>query len=54
MITPQGTSNVMGVGIIEMSIFVKGPSPISHDQPTAGIFEFKTTEKGKAALTQYY
>ena len=37
-----------------LSILTKGGLLKQLSEPTEGIFEFKTTEKGKAALTQYY
>jgi DNA primase len=37
-----------------LSILTKGELLEHLSEPTEGIFEFKTTEKGKAALAQYY
>lgn len=37
-----------------LGILTKGELLEQVSEPTAGIFEFKTTEKGKAALAQYY
>ena len=37
-----------------LSILTSGELLEQESEPTAGIFEFKTTEKGKAALAQYY
>ncbi len=37
-----------------LSILTQGGLLEQLSEPTAGIFEFRTTEKGKAALTQYY
>jgi len=37
-----------------LSILTKGGLLEQLSEPTEGIFEFKTTEKGKAALAQYY
>jgi predicted MarR family transcription regulator len=37
-----------------LSILTKGELLEQLSEPTEGIFEFKTTEKGKAALAQYY
>jgi hypothetical protein len=37
-----------------LGILTKGELLEQVSEPTSGIFEFKTTEKGKAALAQYY
>lgn len=37
-----------------LSLLTKGGLLEQLSEPTEGIFEFKTTEKGKAALAQYY
>ncbi|MDO8125325.1 MAG: winged helix-turn-helix domain-containing protein [Candidatus Hermodarchaeota archaeon] len=37
-----------------LSILTSGGLLEQESEPTAGIFEYKTTEKGKAALAQYY
>jgi hypothetical protein len=37
-----------------LSTLTKGGLLEQLSEPTEGIFEFKTTEKGKAALAQYY
>jgi hypothetical protein len=37
-----------------LSILTKGELLEQLSEPTEGIFEFKTTEKGRAALAQYY
>lgn len=37
-----------------LSILTKGELLEQLSAPTMGTFEFRTTEKGKAALTQYY
>ena len=37
-----------------LSILTKGGLLEQLSEPTEGIYEFKTTEKGKAALAQYY
>ncbi len=37
-----------------LSILTKGGLLEQLSEPTEGIFELKTTEKGKAALAQYY
>jgi len=37
-----------------LNILTKGGLLEQLSEPTKGIFEFKTTEKGKAALAQYY
>jgi predicted transcriptional regulator len=37
-----------------LSILIRGELLEQVSQPTAGTYEFKTTEKGKEALAQYY
>jgi hypothetical protein len=37
-----------------LSILTKGELLKQVSEPTVGVYEFKTTEKGKAALVQYY
>ena len=37
-----------------LGILTKGELLEQVSEPTVGVFEFKTTEKGKTALAQYY